>query len=1053
MSLTEKAVNKPVTTLIIFIILTALGIYCAKTLPVDMYPDMDIPYILVITQYDNAGPEEVEQNITRTLESSLSGITGLKKLQSRSMGGASMIIMEMDFGTNLDATTNDIRDKIDLVRSYLPDEAKSPIIMRADPSMMPVMAIVLQGDRPPQELSQYAEDIVQPRLEQIDGVASASLMGGYERSVNINIPRDRLEAYSLTISQIAQMLAAQNIQTSGGTITAGEKNFSIKTAGKYENLEDIRNTVISYSSTTNGLDTPQVNTILLRDIADVYYGYKDQTTLAFIDGKASVALAIQKQSGKNSVTAAHNIRKQFKNIESALPSDVKLVEIYNTTDTIESSINEVINSVVIGALLAILVLFIFLREPRSTLIVGMSIPVSVFITFVLMYLRGMTLNTISLSGLLLGSGMLVDSSIVVLENIFSYRERNTKAKAAAVLGSQEMITSVVASILTTICIFLPMIMFNKKLGIMGQLFNDLAFTIVFSLLASLTVAIVMVPVLSATALKNVDFAHRSGKIYNAVGKIFHAMDTGYAKLVRKVIHHKALVIIVLFIMLIGAFATVPLMGFIFMPDAATDNVSLSITMPQGTTKEVTLETVQQLESIARQTVNGIKYSMVSVGGNSFISSSSDSNTGTLRLTLYPTKERKPGMDNDKTAKEKLRPYFNHFPGADISFSTGMNSMGSSGISVDIRSNDLALVRRISKQVENLLKTQASDILSEVTCDLKDGLPQVEITLDRNRMYDLGVNVASLGSEISGSINGTTASRYSDAGKDIDVIVRLAESDRKKVTDLDQIYVKSSLGKRIALSNFAHTIQGTAPVTIYRENQSRIAHVSFKQLPGYSVNEVQSRVKQLINANIPMEGDLNITYSGDYADMIEAVQNFSLIILMAIVLVFAVMASQFESLKSPFIIMFTIPLALIGVAIIYVITGTKYNVVTIMGLLTLVGTIVNNGIVLVDMSNLYRKRGLPLEEAVVAAAGSRLRPILMSTLTTVISLVPLAFFPGEGTEGLQPIGLTVFGGLSFGTIMTLFLMPTIYIIFNRRNERRRLARQKLIDEQNAKLLAK
>ncbi len=1056
MSFTEKFVYKPVTTVLIFIILTALGIYCTLNLRVDMYPDMDIPYMIVYTEYKNAGPEEVEQNVTRTLESSLSGLTGLKKMQSRSLSGGSMIILQMEYGTNLDSTANDIRDKIDLVRSYLPTDAKSPTTIRMDPSMFPIMVLTLDGTRTKEELSHYAEDIVQPRLEQIDGVASADIMGNSERSINIDIPRDRLEAYGLTVSQIAQMIGAQNIQTSGGKITTGDKNYTIKTAGKFKDLDAVRNTVISYSNTTDGIGSPQLRTILLRDIADVYSGYKDQVTAAYIGGKACVALVIQKQSGKNSVTAAHNVRKSLKSIEAALPNDVKLSEVYNTTDTIENTIKAVVKSVVQGSLLAIIILFVFLRSVKSTIIIGLSIPVSVFITLFLMYFNGMTLNTISLAGLLLGSGMLVDNSIVVLENIFTYRSHNAKAKVAAVLGTQEMITSVVASTMTSICIFLPMIMFSKKLGMMGQLFNDLSFTIVFSLTCSLLVATILVPVLSSSVFKLDKVGHPDektwhGKLNIIFATFFKSMDMGYAHMVQRVLRHKALVLITLVVMLVLSLASVPVIGYIFMPDASQDSVTVSFTLPQGTKKEVTEETVQQMESIAQQVLKGIRYTMVTVGGSSMMGNAA--NEGSLRISLYTGKERQKDWDTDKSAKEKLRPYFTRFPGTDVAFSSQMGGMGSSGTNIAIKSNDLNLVRSTAKQVVALLKEQAKDIVSEVSTDLKDGLPQIEIALDRDRMYELGVNVSTIGSEISAAINGVTASRFSEAGKDIDVIVRLSEEDRQKVTDLDQIYVKNSRGQRIALSNFAHTVQTEGPVTIYRENQSRVAHVTFKQLPGLSLGDVQAQIQKIVNANIPMEADLNIDYSGDYADMMEAAKNFGLIILMAIILVFAVMAGQFESLKSPFIVMFTIPLALIGVVVIYTITGQRYSVVTIIGLLTLVGTIVNNGIVLVDMTNLFRKRGFPLEEAVVTAAGSRLRPILMSTLTTIISLVPMAFFPGEGTEGLQPIGLTVFGGMTFGSMMTLFVMPIIYYLFNRKDERRKVAAQKRIDERAAARAAK
>lgn len=1055
MSLSEKAVNKPVTTLVLFIIAVVLGIYCTFNLSVDMYPNMEIPYMIVYTNYKNAGPEEVEQNLTRTLESSLSGINGLKKMQSQSSTGMSLIILEMNYGTNMDVTANDIRDKIDLVRAYLPSDADTPITMRMDPSMMPIMELAMEGDRSPEELRRYAEDVVKPRLEQIDGIASAYVMGGKERSINIDIPRDRLEAYSLTISQVAQMIGAQNIQTAGGSITAGDKNYSIKTSGKYKNLDDIRNTVISYAaSASDGINPPQLHTILLRDIADVYDGYKDQSTVSLIDGKPTIMMMLQKQSGKNSVKAAKSVRKQMKSIEKSLPSDVHLVEAFNTTDQIERTIQEVISSVIEGVVLAILVLFIFLRSIKSTVIIGLSIPVSVFITLALMYFRGMTLNIISLSGLLLGSGMLVDNSIVVLENIYTYRERDAKPKVAAVLGTKEMVNAVVASTLTTICIFLPMIMFSKKIGMMGQLFNDLAFTIVFSLLCSLLTAIVLVPVLSSSVLQieNISTQQsndtRWGKISRAIGMMFYKMDKGYANLVRKVLHHKKPVVFVLAGLFVLSLVSIPLIGFIFMPEAANDSVTIKFELPKGTKLDVTESTVQEMESIARQTLKGIKYTIVSAGGNSMLASSASTNEGTLIIRLYPASERKRGWDTDSTLKEKLRPYFNKFPGTDVSFSSGFMTLGNSGMSIDIRSNDLTLVRKTSKSVVQLLKEQGSNLVTEPASDIEEGLPQIEIVLDRARMYELGLNVATIGSEISGAINGTTASRYQDAGNDIDVIVKLSEADRKKVSDLDQIYVKNIQGQRIPLSNFAHTVETSSPVTIFREDQARIAHVTCKPVKGLSLDKVQSGIKKLIDTNIPMEEDLSITFTGDYADMMEAVKNFMLIIFMAIVLVFAVMASQFESIKSPFIILFTIPLSVIGVVTIYLLSGNKFNIVTVVGLLMLVGVIVNNGIVLVDQTNLLRKRGMNMEDACVEAAGNRLRPILMSTLTTIIALVPMAFFPGEGTESMQPIGLTVFGGLTFGTIMTLFLMPVVYSIFNKKDEARKVAELKLITQENS-----
>lgn len=1041
MTLSERCVNKPTTTLLVFLVMIALGLFCTTQLPVDMYPDMDLPYMIVYTTYSNAGPEEVEQTITRTLESSLSGLSGLKKLQSRSQSGLSLIILEMNYGVNLDSTANEIRDKIDLVRSYLPDDAGSPMTIKMDPAMMPIMMLSLQGSRTPEELRAYAEDIVQPRLEQLDGVASANVSGGREKSINVDIPRDRLEAYGLSISTVAQMIGAQNVQSSGGTITSGDINYTIKTNGKYQSLEDLRNTVISYKvAASDGFNAPQVNTIRLRDIADVYEGYKDESTLAYLDGEPSVILMIQKQSGKNSVSAAKKVRKELIAIKNDLPSDVMLTETYNTTDIIEQTISEVVTSVIQGALLAVAVLFIFLRSLKSTFIVGLSIPISVMITLFLMYFKGITINMISMAGLLLGIGMLVDNSIVVLENIYSYRQRDAKPKVAAVLGSQEMVMSITSSTLTSVCIFLPMLMFQKKLGIMGQMFHDLAYTIIFSLICSLVVAICLVPVLTSSYLK-IDKIVDTGdggfknSMNRAFNRFFNNLDNLYARGVTFVLHHRKMTILSLVALLFLSFGTIKLVGFIFMPESAANSVQVNIELPKGTRLEVTEETLQSFENMARQELKGVKYTSVTVGGTSMFSSGSESNTGSITFTLYAQKEREKGWDNEKSAKEKLRRYFNLFPGADIKFGTNMNSAGNSNFSVDIKSDDLDLVRSTALQVEKLLKEKGQDYVTEVTSDQEDGLPQAEIVIDRDRMYELGLNIYNVGAEIAAGINGKTASRYTYNGDDIDVIVRLSEKDKTKLTDLDLISVVNSSGQRVPLSSFAHYKESKAPVTIYRENQARVIHVTANPISGMSIDKVQKGINKLIADNIPKDEKVNISISGAFQDMMEAVLNFGLIILMAAILVFVVMASQFESLIDPFIVILTIPLSFIGVMAIYAITGTQLNVITIMGVLVLVGTIVNNGIVLVDYTNLLRKRGLELMDACVEAARNRLRPILMSTLTTVISLAPMAFFPGEGSQSMQPISLTVFGGMTFGSLMTLFLMPTIYYIVNARRLRK------------------
>lgn len=1065
MSLSKLAVSKPTTVLILFIILTALGIYSTFDLPLDLLPDMELPYIAISVSYTNAGPEEVERSVTRTLESAVSSVTGLKQMQTMSSLGSSLILLELNYGTNLDEATNELRDKLDLVKGYLPEDASTPLIFKMDPSMMPIMQYVVRGNRTPEELFQYTEDIIQPRLEQIDGVASVSIGGGREKAIIVDIPRDRLEAYSLTLTQIAQMIGAQNIQGSGGSISENDTTYTITTSGEYSSLDDIRNTVIAYKSSGGSgygaMAVPQVNKVLLRDIADVYEGYKDVSSLAYVDGVPCVILSIQKQSGKNSVQTAKAVRKQVETIIPLLPADVQLVEAMNTTDIIELSINNILSSVILGALYAVIVLFIFLRSIKSTIIIGLTIPISLVITLGVMKFAGFSLNMMTLAGLSLGVGMLVDNSIVILENIYSYRAKGAKPTVAAVLGSQEMVMAITASTLTTVCVFLPLVMYSNELGMVGQIFSGLTFTVVFSLMCSLLVAIVLVPVLASKYLKIEDIVHRSqsgfwGSLNNFATRMFDKLDNGYAKCVRWFLHHKTLLITVILVLLIASIAMIPVIGFIFMPEQAATTVSVSLEMPKGTRLEVTDQIIRQLETLALEKLKGVKSTTVSVGGSAMMGlGGATTNTATLSITLYPLNERQQDWDSDETAKQKIRPLFSMFPSAVFSFGgSSMASLTGSDVDIIIKSNSMEQLTKAAEDIMSALSKNGSDLITEITSSMEDGLPQVNVVIDRNRLQDLGLNIYSVSNEIKANVNGTTASRFRNDGNETDIIVQLDSEDRSRLLDLEQIFVTNSMGQRIPLSSFATYHEGNSPVTIIREDQMRTLHVTAKKLDWRESSDVvQNRVEDIIRENVVLGDDVRISYGGSSESLNEALGQFAVIIIMAIILVFAVMASQFESFLDPFIVIFTIPLSVIGIVTVYLLMGSPLNIITAVGVLVLVGIVVNNGIVLVDYTNLLRKRGFNLEEACVQAAKNRLRPILMTTLTTVLGLLPMAFSSGEGSEMTQPIGQTVLGGLTFSTMMTLFLMPVLYYIFNRfrqkKAEKKALRKQKRAEKKELK----
>lgn len=1059
MNLSKMAVSKPTTVLLIFIILTALGIYSTFSLPIDLLPDMDLPYMAIMTTYPNAGPEEVERSVTRVIESSVSSVTGIENMISYSSSGSSTILLEFGFGVNLDEASNQARDRLDMIKNYLPEEAESPLIVKMDPSMMPIMAIAITANRTPEELRTIAEDTIQPRLEQLEGVASAPIAGGREKAVIVDIPRNRLEAYSLTISQISQMIGVQNIQSGGGTISEGDLNYTISTSGEYSSIDDIKNTVIAWKTETpvSMTGSPAVRKILLRDIADVYEGYKPETTLAFHNGEPCVSISIQKQSGKNSVETARRVNERIEKLNDELPSDIRIETVFDTTDMIESSINEVVNSAVQGAILAVIVLLVFLRSIRSTLIISITIPVSLVVTLGLMYFCGFTLNIMTLAGLALGVGMLVDNSIVVLENIYKYRENGAKSLTASVLGAQEMIMAITSSTLTTICVFLPLIMYKNELGILGQVFQGLVFTVVFSLLCSLLVAVVLVPVLSSKYLKlNPKNRVRSGflgKVNNALQNIFDGMDNGYAYLIGKILNHKKLTLVLLLVLFVVSICLIPVIGFVYMPSQAENTVSLSITTPVGTRLEVTQEVVSRFEAIAKQEVKGIESLLATVGSSSSMMSSNSENSGQIQITL---EDFKPGNDTAEEIKEKFRKHFDDFPGVTFAFSSTGASLGGGGITISVKSEDLELCRNTANSIKTALEEKGKDYVTEVQVDYTEGLPQVDIVIDRQKLYDYGLNIYTVSSEIKGCMNGLTASRYRSGGNEIDIVVQLAEGDREKISDLSTIFVTNSAGKRIPLASFASWQEGYSPVSIKRENQSRIVNVTATAKLGVSLGKVQSEIERIVRESIPTDENVVIEYSGDYEEFMEGISKFLVIIFMAIILVFAVMASQFESFLDPFIVIFTIPLSVIGVVLINLLMGTTLNMITAVGLLVLVGVIVNNGIVLVDYTNLLRKRGYGLREACIEAGRSRLRPVLMTTLTTILGLVPMTFFPGEGGEMSQPIGQTILGGLSFGTLMTLFLMPVLYYIFNnyrdkkaaKKAEKKRLSLEKIKAEGGA-----
>jgi len=1043
MSMVKTVVSRPTTIFIIFALLIGLGLFAMLNLPIDLYPEINPPILAVFTSYPGAGPEEVERSVTRLLEATLSSASGLEKVSSTSSKGSSLVIMEFTYGTDMSDASNSIRDLLDRIRNYIPSGAQAPMIFKFDPSMIPIMGLMVTSDRrTPEELREIAEDTIVPRIEQTPGIATASVDGGREKIIRVEIPQSRLEAYNMTITQIQPMLAAQNVQTAAGTITEGGMSYILTTMGEYTSLDEIRNTVVGFRG--GGFAAGQVEMprqILLRDLADVYEGYRDETSVVYVDGQSAVMLQVQKQSGKNSVQTANELRARLERMGRELPPDIEITELFSTTDIVENSLNQVTRTAFMGAFLAIFTLFLFLRSTKPTIIIGISIPVSVIITMLLMYFMGLTLNLMTMAGLVLGIGMLIDNSIVILENIYQYREKGAKLKTASILGTSEMITAITASTITTICVFAPLVMFQGLLEIAGELFSGLAFTVVISLGISLFTAIFLVPALCSHYLPIVTRKQKPLKgillkIDSLFERFFIWLENIYKGAVKRVLKHKLIVVLFLLALLVVSIILIPIIGWEFMPAQDEDSVRVTATLPMGTPLQETEAVLRQLQLIVEREIQGYERLVLRAGGGGFMGfGGSNTNSGSLRINLPEYSKR---IESANEIQDKLRPYFNQFPGVIFSFGGGMmggGMMGGNAVDIIIRTDNLVKGKEIGERIAALLKERLSEYVTEPQVDLRDGLPQYEIILDREKMYALGLNTFTIGNEIRAAVDGITATRYKSGGKDYDVILILAEADRNTLPALDHIFINSQVAGRVPLSSFVSYQEGTGPLSINRENQSRVIHVTAGARPGARTNHLQGLVEDLIRKEIPIEDDVIIEYGGANSEMIKIFSRFILICIVAVFLVFGIMASLFESFRSPFIIIFTIPLSLIGIVAIYLITNTIFNVLTAVGLLVLIGIITNNGIILVDYTNLLRKRGYPLNEAIVEASRSRLRPILMTTVTTILGLVPMAFFPGEGTELVAPIGKTVLGGLSFGTLMTLFLMPVMYGIINKHSDRR------------------
>jgi HAE1 family hydrophobic/amphiphilic exporter-1 len=986
---------------------------------VDLYPSTARPVLSVYTSFPGAGPEDLEKNVTEPLEKALASSRGLTRITSNSQFESCFINLEFSYGTDMDKAVTDAQTLVNRIANSLPDGASSPVVRRFDMSAMPIMRLVVRGNFPPDQLRVFAEDEIQAELERIDGVASAEVTGGATQIAKVDLSLNRLAAFGLTLGDVADLLQGQSVLSSGGSITRGNREYQIMTSQELTAVDQIKNIQVK-------------DGVKLRDIADISMGYNENAARVYVNGQSGVYIQITSESDSNQVLIARRVRAAIDEINPKLPRGLTLSVLQDNTTLIEATLGQVYRNALQGALLSMLILFIFLRNIKGTLIIGFSIPISIMLTLMFMAFFGFTLNLLTMTGLIMGLGMTVDASVVILENIFSYRLRGAKPQIAAILGSREMLRAIIASTATTVCVFIPLIIYKNDLEMMGQMFSDLIFTVVISLCASLMVAVTLVPALAGSVMQL--NTHRQKPIKNGLLRavdngfeaVLRAMDRGYKKALVYCLDHRFLIVLLTLVLLGVSLIQFSGIGMnMFIRTRTDDTVNIDVSLPTGSTQDYTEGVLRQLESLIKDQVEGYT--------NIVLTARRTGRTqGSVQITLPPPAEQ---TDTPTTIQQKLLPFTGSVPGATFSFRMGRGMGSTQAVEIAVSSRDynalmasanetLAIITRLLPEVEN------------AAINLDEGSPQLNIGVDRARAAALGVSIARIASEVKAAMAGDEAATLSGGDKLIDIVVRLREEDRQGLANLDAVFMTGKGGARIPLSNLAVITEGRAPSSIRRENRERVVRITGDLPPGIAASTFQTKLEETVTANLVEREGVNVSFLGEAAEVEEYNWRFVLIIASAVFLVFGVMASQFESFVDPLIIFFTIPQLFIGVIWIYKIGGQPMSMFSMVGIVALVGVVVNSGIVLVDYTNTLRQRGMSVREACVEAGGRRLRPILMSALTTIIGMTPIAFFPGSGADTIQPIGKTFVGGMTASTIMTLFIVPVMYSALNSRHDKKR-----------------
>lgn len=1036
MSIFKTSINKPVTTALIFVAVIILGLYSLVLLPVDQYPEIEPPYISVMTSYPGANASEVETNVSRLLENTLNSVDGLKEITSSSQDNMSMVVLELEWGTNMDEVINDVRSYIDMVKDALPSGAQTPFIFKFSTSMMPIMMYSVTADQSYPGLDKLLNDVVMPQLNRVDGIGNISIIGAPERFVYVDIDQEKLDAYGIPLELVGSAISRNNLNMSSGTVKMPKDQYQLQVRSEYIESKELESIVVT--------TTPEGRQVFVRDIASVRDTIKDLTLDEKINGRDGVRIMISKQSGANTVEISKEIKKEMEDIVKILPSDVQISIIYDSADTIQDSIASLAETIYLALIFVVLVILVFLGRWRATIIIAVTIPIALVVSFIYLAIADSSLNIISLSSLTIAIGMVVDDAIVVLENIMKYIERGSSPREAAIYATNEVWVSVLASTLVIIAVFFPLTTLG---GVTGIMFKELGWIVTVVIATSLAVAVSLTPMMSSRLLKGrklkvldngeVTFEEEKDTWYqrNIVG-FLNKVDLWYAQILRKALQHKTatLLIAVIFFVVSLIPVIVGWLGTDFMQQTDMNRLSVTVELHRGTRVDETLKTARRLEARFFELAPEITQIATTAGSNdeasiSALFSSSSNNKISMTIVCVDKRERERSVFQ---IAEVLRQEMATYPEIidyQAIIQSGMGS-GVSGVNVEIYGHDFDQTNILADQVSRLIREKVPGA-RDITISRDEDRAELKIDLDKVKLARHGLDAATVSSYVYNRVTGMLSGYLKEDGDEYDIVVRLKEKDRNSITAIENLSIPLPAGGTTKLRELGSVSEYYAPPTIERQSRQRIVSVQVTPFE-VSLGELAKEIEAVM-ATVEVPQGITVRLGGEYEDLEETFSDLILLFLLIVILVYIVMASQFESFSKPFIIMMSVPFAISGVILALLITGISLDMIGALGAIMLVGIVVKNGIVLVDFTNLMRDRGYELNEAIALSGASRLRPVLMTACTTILGMLPMALSVGAGSEMWRPMGVVIIGGLTVSTVVTLIVVPVLYGIFSRHGE--------------------